>query len=256
MKLRHHTFFSIDELNQQINLLIDGYNNKITRRLGKSRTELFETLDKQMLHPLRANQYIFKEFKRATVGIDYHIELDGSGYSVPYIHLGKKVDVTYSGTSVLISLDGETIAHHPKLSQKYYDSTMLEHMPTDHQYQYEKWNPKRILNWANAIGANTTALMESIMKNRSHPTRGYKSCMAILSFSKTYGNPALEAVSAISIDINCYKVSSIESMLKTKSYLLHNQHQSANNSYMNNHENIRGSEYYSQQTNNQNKEIN
>ncbi len=245
MKLRHHTFFSVDELNQQINLLIDGYNNKVIRRLGKSRTELFETLDKPMLHPLRANQYIFKEFKRATVGIDYHIELDGSGYSVPYIHLGKKVDVTYSSTSVVISLDGHTIAHHPKLSQRYYDSTLLEHMPTDHQYQYEKWNPRRILNWANSIGANTTALMETIMQTRSHPTRGYKSCMAILSFSKTYGNSALEAVSAIAVEMNRYKVTSIESMLKTKSYLLHNQHSVANNSYVNGHENIRGSEYYS-----------
>ncbi len=253
MKLRHHTFFSVDELNQQINLLIDGYNNKIVRRLGKSRTELFKTLDKPMLHPLRANQYIFKEFKRATVGIDYHIELEGSGYSVPYIHLGKKVDVTYSSTSVLISLDGEMIAHHPRLSQKYHDSTLLEHMPTDHQYQYEKWNPRRILNWANSIGANTTALMESIMQNRSHPTRGYKSCMAILSFSKTYGNDALEAVSAVAIEMNRHKVASIESMLKTKSYLLHNQHQVANNSYVNGHENIRGSEYYSQQTGKLNK---
>ena len=246
MKLRHHTFFSVDELNQQINLLIDGYNNKILRRIGKSRMELFETLDKPLLHPLRANQYIFKEFKRATVGIDYHIELEGSGYSVPYIHLGKKVAVTYSATSVLISLDGETIAHHPRLSQKYHDSTLLEHMPTDHQYQYEKWNPRRILNWANSIGANTTALMEKIMENRSHLTRGYKSCMAILSFSKTYGNEALEAVSTVALDVNSYKVASIESMLKTKSYLLHNQHQVANNSYVNGHENIRGSEYYSQ----------
>jgi transposase len=256
MKLRHHTFFSVDELNQQINLLIDGYNNKTIRRLGKSRSELFETLDKPLLHPLRANQYIFKEFKRATVGIDYHIELEGSGYSVPYIHLGKKVDVTYSSTSVLISLDGETVAHHPKLSQKYHDSTLLEHMPTDHQYQYEKWNPRRILNWANSIGANTTALMESIMKHRSHPTRGYKSCMAILSFSKTYGELALEAVSSVALDVNIYKVASVESMLKTKSYLLHNQHQVANNSYVNGHENIRGSAYYSQKINNPNEEIN
>jgi transposase len=67
MKLRHHTFFSVDELNEQINLLLDGYNNKVIRRLKKSRTELFELLDKPYLHPLRANQYIFKEFKRATV---------------------------------------------------------------------------------------------------------------------------------------------------------------------------------------------
>ena len=255
MKLRNHTFFSVDELNQQIYLLIDGYNNKIIRRLGKSRTELFETLDKPMLHPLRANQYIFKEFKRATVGIDYHIELEGSGYSVPYIHLGKKVDVTYSATSVVISLNGETIAHHPRQMQKYHDSTLLEHMPTDHQYQYEKWNPRRILNWASSIGVNTTALMEKIMDNRSHPSRGYKSCMAILSFSKTYGNDALEAVSAVALEIERHNVASIESMLKTKSYLLHNQPQSANNLYMNNHKNIRGSEYYSQYIKNPTQEI-
>ena len=119
-------------------------------------------------------------------------------------------------------------------------------MPTEHQYQYEKWNPRRILNWANSIGANTTALMEKIMDNRSHPTRGYKSCMAILSFSKTYGNDALEAVSAIAIEMERHNVSSIESMLKTKSYLLHNKHEVVNNSYVNGHEHIRGSEYYSQ----------
>lgn len=256
MKLRHHTFFSVDELNQQINLLLDGYNNKIIRRLGKSRTELFETLDKPLLHPLRANQYIFKEFKRATVGMDYHIELDGSGYSVPYVHLGKKVDVAYSSTSIVVSLDGVVIAHHPKLSEKYHDSTILEHMPTEHQYQYEKWNPRRILNWANSVGANTTALMELIMQNHSHPTRGYKSCMAILSFSKTYGDVALEAVSSVALEMNSHKVASIESMLKTKSYLLHNQRQSANNSYLNAHENIRGSEYYSKLTSTTEKGIN
>ena len=255
MKLRHHTFFSVEELNQEIYLLLDGYNNKIIRRLGKSRFELFITLDKPNLHPLRTNQYIFKIFKRATVGIDYHVELEGSGYSVPYIHLGKKVDISYSSSSVSISLNGEVIAYHPKLTQTYHDATLLEHMPPDHQYQYEKWNPKRILNWANTIGAQTTALMESIMQRRSHPTRGYKSCMAILSFSKTYGNEALESVCTLALEVNRYKVSSIESMLKTKTYLLHNQHQSVNNTYMNEHENIRGSEYYSQYTQTKNKDI-
>lgn len=249
LKLRHHTFFSVDQLNQEINLLLDGYNNKIIRRLNKSRTALFEQLDKPNLHPLRANNYIFKEFKTATVGIDYHVELEGSGYSVPYTHLGKKVDVSYSSTSVIISLNAEVIAHHPRLSQAYHDSTLLEHMPKEHQYQYEKWNPKRILTWANSIGASTTALMESIMEKRSHPTRGYKSCMAILSFSKIYGNSALESAAAVALEIKHYKVASIESMLKTKSYLRHNQHQSVNNTYMNEHENIRGSAYYAGQSN-------
>lgn len=247
MKLRNHTFFSVDELNEQINLLLDGYNNKVIKRLGKSRTELFTTLDKPYLHPLVANIYVYKEFKKATVGVDYHIELDGSGYSVPYKYLGKKVDVTYSSNDVSISLNGEIIATHKKLAQKYNDSTKKEHMPPSHQYQFEKWNPRRILNWASTIGTYTVALMEKIMSNKTHEVRGYRSCMAILNFSKQYDKTEFEIVSKIAVELNIYSVGSIESMLKTKSYLQHcitNEPQ--NNSYTNGHENIRGSEYYSQ----------
>jgi len=244
MRLRKHTFFSVDELNQQINDLLDIYNNRVIRRLGKSRSELFDTLDKPFLHLLRVNNYIFKSFKTATVGVDYHVELEGSGYSVPYTYLGKKVEITYSSTSVMISYNNELIAHHLKQSKPYHDSTLIEHMPHEHQYQHEKWNPRRILNWANSIGVSATALMETIMQTRSHPVRGYKSCMAILSFSKTYGTEALEIVSQLCLELKIQKVSSIESMLKTKSYLLNEQLKSANNTFVNSHENIRGSDYY------------
>jgi len=246
MRLRHRTFFCVDELNEQIGILLDVYNNKVIKRLGKSRKVLFVELDQPMLHPLRANNYIFREFKRVTVGIDYHIELEGSGYSVPYKHLGSKVDISYSDNAVLISLDAEVIAHHPRLHQRYHDSTLIEHMPKSHQYQYEKWNPKRILTWANSIGVHTTALMESIMEKRSHPARGYKSCMAILSFSKTYGNDALEMTAKVALENTSHKVSSVESMLKTKSYLQYEEKEYINNHCMNNHENLRGSEYYTE----------
>jgi transposase len=246
MRLRHHTFFCVDELNEQIGFLLDAYNDKVIKRLGKSRKELFLELDKPMLHPLRANSYIYREFKRSTVGIDYHVELEGSGYSVPYKYLGAKVDISYSDNAVVISLNGEVIAHHPKLHQRYHDSTLVEHMPPSHQYQYEKWNPKRILTWANSVGVHTTALMESIMEKRSHPTRGYKSCIAILSFSKTYGSEAVEMTAKVALEIKSHKVASIESILKTKSYLQHQEADYVNNSYMNEHENIRGSKYYAQ----------
>lgn len=245
MKLRHHTFFSVDELNEQINGLIDGYNNKIIRRLGKSRTQLFEQLDKPYLKPLPANKYIFKTFKQATVGVDYHVELEGSGYSVPYQYLGKRVDIMYSSTSVVISLNGEVIAHHPKMNEPYNDSTLIEHMPLEHQYQYEKWNPRRILNWASSIGIHTLTFIETLMNKKQHKTRSYKACMAILSFSKKYSNHELEMVCEVALKLNMFKVSSIESMLKTKSYISSYTSNYANEPFMDYHENIRGSDYYS-----------
>lgn len=244
MKLRHQTFFDINELNEAIADLLDAYNNKVIRRLGKSRTELFEEIDRTSLHPLRSASYIYRQYKKATIGIDYHIELDGNGYSVPYTYLGKKVDVWSSINAVTISYQGEVIATHPKLSQSYQDSTLIEHMPTSHQYQYEKWNPGRILNWAKDIGESTVSLMKAIMQSRSHPVRGYKSCMAILNFSKTYGNESLELTSKKAMKIGTRSVASIESILKRKTYLDTIEHEVVNNTLFNSHENLRDSEIY------------
>ena len=136
------------------------------------------------------------------------------------------------------------------------DSTLKEHMPKEHQYQYEKWNPRRILHWANSIGSYTTALMQKIMDSKSHEVRAYKTCMAILSFSKTYGKDELEQVSKVSLELNITKVRTIESMLKTKSYLhYYTQQISANNHCLSNHENIRGQSYYSNNSDKSNYKI-
>ena len=51
-------------------------------------------------------------------------------------------------------------------------------------------------------------------------------------------------VSKVAFESNIFKVSSIESMLKTKSYLYYLQQTSANNPCLNRHDNIRGGAYY------------
>ena len=61
--LRHRKFFSVDELNDAISILLDKYNNKVIKRLGKSRTQLFNELDKPNLQPLPQQKYIYRDFK-------------------------------------------------------------------------------------------------------------------------------------------------------------------------------------------------
>ena len=244
MKLRNHTFFSVDELNEAIAPLLDQYNDKIIRKLGKSRFQLFEEIDKPALQPIRANRYIYTQFKIATVGIDYHIELDGHGYSVPYSYISKKVQACFTSSSVNISYQGKTIAVHPRIYTLYADSTNSDHMPPSHQYQFEKWNPGRILNWADSIGEHTTQLMQKIMDNKTHMVRGYKSCMAILSLSKTYGKDPLELACKKAILHNTTSVSSIESILRLKTYQDETLQHVNNTNIFNAHENIRGSQYY------------
>lgn len=56
--LRHHTFFSLAELNATIRELLEKLNARPFRKLPGSRREHFETLDKPALHPLPAEPYV------------------------------------------------------------------------------------------------------------------------------------------------------------------------------------------------------
>jgi hypothetical protein len=86
-------------------------------------------------------------------------------------------------------------------------------MPPAHRIQYEKWHPQRILTWARGIGKETAALMEEIMAARTHPVRGYRSCLAILNFAKRYGDAALERACGQARALKLHKVSAIERLL-------------------------------------------
>ena len=51
------------------------------KRLPGPRQSAFETVDRPALKPLPPTRYEFAEWKRATVGIDYHVELERHYYS-------------------------------------------------------------------------------------------------------------------------------------------------------------------------------
>ncbi len=82
-RLRNRRFFGLDELNAAIRPLLDQLNGKVTRHLGASRRDLFETLDKPAFKPLPVEPYVYAEWKQCRAGLDYHIDVGRHYYSVP-----------------------------------------------------------------------------------------------------------------------------------------------------------------------------
>lgn len=239
---RNRVFFSVDEINQAINPLLDIYNNKVMKKINKSRTQLFNEIEKAHLLPLPANRFIYKEFKLARVNIDYHVELLKCFYSVPFKYLKEKVEIKYTTTLVEIYFKSKLIAAHPRLHIINHTSTLKEHMPTNHQYQYEKMNPQRLLNWGTSIGPNVKKFIEKRLEMYQQPSTSYKGIIAILSLAKIYGKMELDLALDYALAINAINVKSIKSILEKKLYL-----QAANNttnSVFNKHKNIRGKDYY------------
>lgn len=246
-RLRNFTFYSIAELNKEVERLAPLYHDKVMKHLGKSRRELFLELDKQALMPLPTTRYEYKEFKLLKVSKDYHIQLEHNFYSVPYQLIGKKVEVWFGAKIVTITYEGKTVATHPKLLHKGAYSTQHEHMASSHQ-KYLEWSPGRIMNWGLTIGSETAKLFKNIMESRPHPEMGYRSCLGIIREykkyqEKEYTEEHLEIISTMAISKHYYKVGQVKDLLK--SYKPKDSDESASLIALGSHDNIRGADYFS-----------
>ena len=64
------------------------------------RHSAFLEMDSPVLKPLPALRYEYAEWKSPRVGIDYHIEVAGHYYSVPYRHVRQQVEARITATTV------------------------------------------------------------------------------------------------------------------------------------------------------------
>jgi transposase len=211
-KPRDRRFFSLAELNA-IRILVD-LNARLMRKLGASRREFFDTIDRPALVPLPAEPYQYAEWRRARVAPDYHVEVQGHFYSVPSRMIRQVVEVRATETTIEVFHRGTRIASHARSGVKRRHTTIPEHMPSAHR-RYAFWTPARLLAAAEQIGPSTVALCEAIMRTKPHPEQGFRSCLGILRMEKTYGGRRLEAACRRGISIGAASYRSIASILKT-----------------------------------------
>jgi transposase len=148
--------------------LLEELNTRPFKKLPGSRRTLFESLDRPALRPLPTEPYVYAEWKRARVHIDYHIEVDEHYYSVPYALVKQVLDVRVTAHTVECFHKGSRVASHPRSSQKGRHTTLPEHMPEAHR-QYAQWTPQRLIDWAAKTGPATAATVEGILRSRAHP---------------------------------------------------------------------------------------
>ena len=244
--LRNHRFFSLEEANQAIRQKLTELNNRKFQKLDATRKELFENLDRPALKPLPENPYEYADWKKAKVNIDYHIEVDGHYYSVPYQLVRESVEIRFTSTTVEVLFKNRRVASHPRSYRRGGFSTLKEHMPKAHQ-QYLEWTPSRIVRWAAQAGPHTEKLITQILESKPHPQQGFRSCLGIIRLGKQYSQERLEAACAYALSIHGFSYKSVQSILKNgldqKPTLLPKREQTPLPLPLQ-HPNIRGKEYY------------
>jgi transposase len=212
-RLRHRIFYGLADVNAAIGELLTHLNEeRPIRRLGVTRRQLLEQVDRPALKPLPAAPYEFSEWRVCRVGIDYHVEVAAHYYSVPHRFARAEVDVRLTARTVEVLLKGERIAAHPRNSGNRKHTTVSEHMPSSHR-RYAGWTIERIRADARQIGPATAALCELILEHRPHPEQGYRACLGIVRLAGPYGAGRLEAAAERAIEIGARTYGSVKSIL-------------------------------------------
>ncbi len=240
-RLRHQTFYSLEDLNQAISGLLTQLNNKPFQKKTGSRYSQFKEFEQSTLKPLPGKPYTYGEFKRLRVGFDYHIEIEKHYYSVPHLYARQEVDVRISAHTVEVFVQGKRIASHERKQRPGTTTTSLHMLPSHRQHQ--EWTPESCLEWALEVGPYTHAFMASILKNKAHLRQAYRFFLGLLKLSRFFGSQRLEKACERALFYSVYSYKTLANFLER--HLDEEPLASLQEEPLPlEHKNIRGSHYY------------
>jgi transposase len=240
--LQGQKFYSLAELNEAIMIHLENHNKAFFTGRTYSRLDQFNDIEKQVLQPLPFMRFEMRENVQVTVMKNGYVCLhrDKHYYSVPYKHLGKKVKIFFSKTTVEIYYKYESIANHLRSRVPYGYTTVPEHMAT-YNNEILEWNPQRFIDDANKIHTDVGYYISLVITKKPHPEQAYKSCMGILSFAKRVGNERLINACRRGHQYGAFNYKTIETILQKN---LDQYDADDEIPPMPAHDNIRGEEYY------------
>jgi len=245
--LREMTFFSLEDLNREIAVLLERYNNLLFKRKESSRIELFQSIEREYLKALPADPYELKDYKRAKVqkmGYVY-FSPEKCYYSVPYRYIGKETMIHYTGSRVEIFYNHERIALHQRNLTKGSYITNADHLSSTHKF-YSEWSPEFFRKKALPHGEYVLACIDKILASHDYPEINYKRSLGIIHLHRAYGSGRLNNACKRALDTDSCSYLRIKNILKNNMdrLLLSVGELEAQKPHIPFHSNIRGASAY------------
>ncbi len=216
--LKGKTYHSFDALNADIRDRVLELSKRNFKHRPGSRESNFLALDKPALRPLPKDPFEYYEtLSVKTVPNNYHILCYGFYYSVPYSHYKASVKVHVYAKKIEIFNDiGERVAiHRRRFAGKRY-VTDENHMPANHRAvrEFNQYDGAHYRCRAGSIGTNAYHFIDTLLKSVDYEEQAYKSCMAVINFSKQYGNTRVDNACKKAIELNSVNYSTLKNILK------------------------------------------
>jgi transposase len=244
-RLRHRQFFSLAELNQAINTLLENLNHRPFKKLPGSRRSQLEALDRPALKPLPATPYEYAEWlPPRRLPPDYHMEADGHYYSAPHQLIDRRLDLRLTASGVEIFHQSQRVAVHPRSDKRGAYTTNPEHMPEAHRLYRQGQTPETLLERAGQIGPATHQMVQIILQTLPLLQQSAPSCFGLLSLAGRYTPERLEAACRRALSVGTHSRRSVLAILQHRLDQL--PLEETEPIALPSHANIRGADYYQQ----------
>ncbi len=246
-RLRKRIFTSLGELNSAIAHLLTELNDAKMRRLGKSRREIFEQIERPALQPLPTTPYEYAEYVKLRVNLDNHVHIDGRDYSVPYQLVRTEVEARIKADTIEIFRKGRRIGLHPR-DRTPGRSTKDEHRDPAH-LAYLNWSKGADLEWASKAGPGIRALVEGAFSLDTHRDHQRRLVPALRRLATLYGADRLDQACATAVRSALFESSVVRNLLRNRREAMpppDSDQQTAVNPAVQDHSNLRGDEYFNQ----------
>ncbi len=244
--MREMTFFTLEDLNKEIQKLLSAYNDLLFQRKEASRRELFQSVERGYLKPLPSAAYQIKDYTRAKVQkIGYvYFSPDKCYYSVPYRYIGKSTLIHYTPSTVEVYHYHERIALHKRNPSKGIYITNKTHLSSTHK-DYTDWSPEYFKKMAARHGDDVLACVEGLFIGCDYPETAYKRAMGIIQLHRVYGSQRLNACkrAVYGEAISYNRIKNILANNLDKEYLDTSKEDSSK-SHIPPHDNIRGQQNF------------
>ncbi len=238
-RLRNRQFFSLTELNAAVAVLLIELNDRAFQKLDGSRRSRFLELDRPALKALPPRPYEYAQWKCAKVHPDYHIEIEHAYYSVPYKHIGHRVDARITTRMVEVFARRQLIAAHPRLFKRGARSTLDAHRPEKHRAVIDL-TLARLIERANLIGPAVAAVLTQQFNRKRHPEEALRSAQGILRLAQDFSPAQLATACERAVLLNACNYRSVRALIAMPASTDSGDPRQLSLV----HENVRGPEYF------------
>jgi hypothetical protein len=145
----------------------------------------FEAVEQPVLACAPTERYCIPRWTSATVHRDHHFQVDKALYSVPTAHIGHKVEVRISSSTVIAYRDDQVIATH-SIAQAGERRTNPDHYPK-HQRNYATRDVNGVISSAQEHGTHVEAFVVRLLSGDFTWTK-MRQANALIALCERYGS--------------------------------------------------------------------